>query len=573
MGWVRESRLRLEPNRHLLLRMRGLLVARETPAAGLTWRSPMLGEGVAANAIGSAADTRFNTMPGAVGDLLHTVRDGAPAPEGRLPVSDGSVPDPLSPDGALDYRFSMGPRRTVNGRALQAVEFTTAEKAETGDVDGTVWLDAEGRPVWAVMRGRGGTLADRTWVTPGPFTRTLAPAQLEDATIALGYYDGTSGWRMVQLRAEAPLHVTSQVRWVESRWRERSESVPPPQALLDHVHARYDDRLRPSLGHLAVRAVTNLRYNLVEGLSTAVAPAWDVSPWVLVGGSFRKGTTSYGPSWSVEVSAPYRPLRFGVEAYRRIEDANPWGKGLRHTNSIRALLFGSDEGKYFTTRGATGWLEWVGEWSAVRLEAFAEHDSEALPRTDFTIFGDTVGSSAGALLTEEADLLGVRLSVERQVGLDTRTGVAVFRGFAGGVAGDFDYLDVGGSVDLARRLVGPVLGGLRVAVASKVGGPPNQRQYFVGGTRTVRGFKSATAQGEAFWFARAELAAGWPLFRAVIFSDAGWADRHADLFSTSPLVSAGAGVSFLDGWFRVDVARAVHPGNGFRLHFYANGLL
>ncbi|MGH2993043.1 MAG: hypothetical protein ACRDL1_05850, partial [Solirubrobacterales bacterium] len=125
VGWVRDSRLRLEPNRHLLLRMRGLLVAQETPAAGLTWRSPMLGEGVAANAIRSAADRRLNTMPGAVGDLLHTVRDGAPAPEGRLPVSDGSVPDPLSPDGALDYRFSMGPRRTLNGEPLQAVEFTS----------------------------------------------------------------------------------------------------------------------------------------------------------------------------------------------------------------------------------------------------------------------------------------------------------------------------------------------------------------------------------------------------------------------------------------------------------------
>jgi len=49
----------------------------------------------------------------------------------------------------------------------------------------------------------------------------------------------------------------------------------------------------------------------------------------------------------------------------------------------------------------------------------------------------------------------------------------------------------------------------------------------------------------------------------VIFYDLGWAgNRDAWQHPGRPLSGAGVGVSFLDGLFRFDVAKGIHPKQG-----------
>jgi hypothetical protein len=59
----------------------------------------------------------------------------------------------------------------------------------------------------------------------------------------------------------------------------------------------------------------------------------------------------------------------------------------------------------------------------------------------------------------------------------------------------------------------------------------------------------------------------------VLFSDVARADQRERLSLANPLASAGVGVSFLDGLFRVDLARAVTAPTGWRLDIYSDAAL
>ena len=57
------------------------------------------------------------------------------------------------------------------------------------------------------------------------------------------------------------------------------------------------------------------------------------------------------------------------------------------------------------------------------------------------------------------------------------------------------------------------------------------------------------------------------------YADAGWAGAGRDAAGSHPLVSAGVGVSFLDGIFRIDLARGLVAPTGWRLDFSVDGIL
>ena len=73
----------------------------------------------------------------------------------------------------------------------------------------------------------------------------------------------------------------------------------------------------------------------------------------------------------------------------------------------------------------------------------------------------------------------------------------------------------------------------------------------------MRGQSPDTAQsGNAFWLTRAELGANDAGMRPAVFADLGWVGDRAKLSEVGrPMSGVGAGVSFLDGLFRFDVAR------------------
>ena len=54
-------------------------------------------------------------------------------------------------------------------------------------------------------------------------------------------------------------------------------------------------------------------------------------------------------------------------------------------------------------------------------------------------------------------------------------------------------------------------------------------------------------------------------------SDAAWVGPSGAMQLDPTLVSAGGGISTLDGLIRLDVARALRGGDGWRADFYLNG--
>ena len=74
------------------------------------------------------------------------------------------------------------------------------------------------------------------------------------------------------------------------------------------------------------------------------------------------------------------------------------------------------------------------------------------------------------------------------------------------------------------------------------------------------------------WAARAEVATQLPAFRAALFYDVAWAGDTGRFLDGQPLASVGVGGSLVDGLLRIDLARGVLRGSGWRAHFYVDGL-
>jgi hemolysin activation/secretion protein len=101
---------------------------------------------------------------------------------------------------------------------------------------------------------------------------------------------------------------------------------------------------------------------------------------------------------------------------------------------------------------------------------------------------------------------------------------------------------------------------------------PLQRWLFLGGTQSLRGFEGGFFRGTGAWMARTEVGTWGEGIRGVLFADAGWAGPREEITAHRPAVSAGAGLSLMDGMLRMDLARGVVRGNAWRLHFYLDGL-
>jgi hemolysin activation/secretion protein len=100
-----------------------------------------------------------------------------------------------------------------------------------------------------------------------------------------------------------------------------------------------------------------------------------------------------------------------------------------------------------------------------------------------------------------------------------------------------------------------------------------QSNWFMGGASTVRGYPVGAMSGNAFWRARGELATRLPIARLAVFSDMAWAGSREDFASSRPLMSVGAGVSFMDGIVRFDVAHALRDSRDWRVYLYMGGII
>jgi hypothetical protein len=317
------------------------------------------------------------------------------------------------------------------------------------------------------------------------------------------------------------------------------------------------------------------RYNRVEGLSIGGRADQVLGKGYGLHATARIGTADLEPN--VELGGSRSDLRrtISLTGYNRLVSANDWGNPLSLGSSISAFLFGRDQGFYYRASGVE--LTSVPDVSSPSLlswSLFAEQERTARQETTFSLahavndvdFVPNVEAAKGTYL-------GARTRWFRSYGLDPQ-GFRLFSDLrlegAHGDTGSYGRaaLDLTTSHGLGNGAVALTLAG-----GSSVGIVPPQRFWFLGGTETVRGHRPGTESGNAFWLARAELAHGLGVVRPLVFGDIGWAgDRTQWRSIGQPMSGAGAGVSFLDGLIRFDVARGITPKPGqWRVDAYVEG--
>jgi hypothetical protein len=322
--------------------------------------------------------------------------------------------------------------------------------------------------------------------------------------------------------------------------------------------------------------VEGLSFNVAAGVAVAgVRPFVDAR--IATAGRMLRGQGGLAASTALG--------QVGMVAFDRVHAADPASRPFDAGNSLSTFLFGTDYGAYFAATGAELVREALPEdripWT---LRLYTEDQRGVAVRDPFTL-RDLVGS------TRRYVRAGLGVEPARQHGLvfDLATG-----GGVGPLAlqwrvmprleaatGDFDYrrasLIAGLSMPLMPDGAGPFGGlslGLEVAAGSSFGTVPGQALWVLGGPATIRGYPPAAGAGDSFWRTRAELATAFPAWRAVLFSDMGETSGRGGFDGEHHrLHSVGIGVSFLEGLFRVDLARALQFHRGWRVTFGVDNLL
>ncbi|MEO7366797.1 MAG: BamA/TamA family outer membrane protein [Gemmatimonadaceae bacterium] len=311
------------------------------------------------------------------------------------------------------------------------------------------------------------------------------------------------------------------------------------------------------------------RYNKIEGLSTGVAASQTLGAGYTAHASARIGIADWQPNGELGLARTDGRHTYGVNAYRRLASANDFSDPFSFGSSLSALFFGRDEGFYYRTLGAE--LTGTGDDSATGTwKLFAEHQSDAKKKTNFSVAGK-IGNDKfeDNIDAKNGNYFGVSAERHGTTGLDPH-GLRLFaQTRAEAVTGTLDYVRGMFDATVSHGLGIKLDGAVTFAAGSSAGTLPIQRQWFLGGSQSVRGQAAGAAIGNAFWMSRLELGLGSIGVRPVVFYDVGWAgDRKVFSSPGRPISGAGVGASFLDGLVRFDVARGIYPEKKVRANLY-----
>lgn len=314
---------------------------------------------------------------------------------------------------------------------------------------------------------------------------------------------------------------------------------------------------RQTLGVAWERFSDLWRFNRVQGASLGAGFRAQPGAFVSVLGSGRYGFSDQRVTGSLTLRRDAPGSRFDARAWRDVRESEPWTSGLGIGNSFNALLAGHDDADYYLSLG--GGLFFTanhGAFRDVELGAAFERTrsmvstSGSAPNRWFGgtgVFQPNPPVTAGDFVRVQAARPGKLGPATIVAGADGLFG----RGLAGGRAW--------GSVRLPFVVFDRVHA-LSVRGAATAGDPIEQLQARVGGPTTVRGYDYGTRTGTAMWAAQLDLALSRKsAMSPVVFADAGNVQGGGD-----PLFSVGAGLSFLNGVFRFNVAKGLNPRSTLR---------
>ena len=314
------------------------------------------------------------------------------------------------------------------------------------------------------------------------------------------------------------------------------------------------------------------RYNRIEGLSIGAIVERTLGNGYATEYAGRIGLADLQPNGEATLKRTNVRSEWRATGFRRLAASNEWGDPFGLGPSAVALLFGRDDGLYYRAWGAeaSGYFQPSPDGIVLTWKLFAQREDSAPVRTQRSfansindvrfgpnlqaVAGNFGGASVAALRAWGANPRGTRLS-------------SLLRGDVAGGPQNFGR----GSMELTLfQGVGRATEAtLTASTGSSFGDVPTQHLWYLGGPNTVRGFAPGAMTGDAYWFGRFEIAQGHPLARPSIFADAGWAGPRTLLPESRNWISGvGAGMTFLDGMLRLDVARS--SVGRFRADFYLN---
>ena len=314
-----------------------------------------------------------------------------------------------------------------------------------------------------------------------------------------------------------------------------------------------------------------MRYNRVEGFSVGASVEQQLGGGYSGMAVGRIGFADLQPNLELSLARSNLTKTIRVTAYNRLVSASDWGHPLTFGSSFSALLFGRDEGFYYrasgvdVTRSLDGGFD-GGAQMGWRL--FAEQERTAVVKTNFAVNGADFPAN---LVAQRGGYAGIGAHVDDQFGLDPQglrvTSSLRFESAIG--RGDSAYGRAAFDVTTSHGL-GRLAAALTLSAGGSVGQLPPQRKWYLGGSQTIRGQSPDTAQsGNAFWLTRLELGTNDAGARPTLFGDLGWVGDRTKLNQVGrPMSGVGAGVSFLDGLFRFDIARGLYPRKQFRVDLY-----
>ena len=311
-----------------------------------------------------------------------------------------------------------------------------------------------------------------------------------------------------------------------------------------------------------------VRYNRVEGLGTAVNASMTLGNGYKADGQLRGSLGDLQLNGELGVSRSNGRWSYRGAAFRRLAVSSDFGDPLSFGASLAALLYARDEGFYHRAWG----LELTGERPIQRglsWRLFSEQQFNAAVESRWTLFrGANDARFIPNVAATKGWYHGVGTRWTGSYGFDPNGFRASADVRAEAAVGDASYQRLFAETIVSQGL-GPITASLTTAAGAGFGELPAQRQFFLGGLRSVRGQTAGTAIGESFWMTRSEVGTASVGVRPVVYADLGWAGpRNGWNNIGRPISGVGVGASFLDGMARIDVARGIHPKWQTRVDLY-----
>ncbi len=347
--------------------------------------------------------------------------------------------------------------------------------------------------------------------------------------------------------------------------------IQDQDAMLERLHMGLQSQFSPQVPRLKYGLGGGyLRYNRIEGLSPALEVQQQLGAGLSLSVLGRMGTADreFNGHFSIARDDGRRTMQ--LTGYRRLIAANDWGNPLGGGASFLALVFGVDEGFYYRGTGAEFVLSATNGNPFVEWKLYGERQRNAEVNAKFSIANALGDREFGSnIVAEEGDIFGSAARIQFSLGLNPDGFRILTTLKAENGIGDFSFGRAMFDATFSHGIMRKASMALTLSAGSSVGHLPVQRSFLLGGTQSVRGQRSGTLSGNAFWMSRIELGNASVAARRVLFADFGWAGSREDWKKQSRAISGvGLGWSFLDGLIRMDIARGIYPSKAWRFASY-----